>query len=338
MKTYSYLDEPLRIFGVVDFEKTRRLRRLPDALREEIPSLVFLGQRCPGARLCFRTNAKKVTLHIDFETFKPDVGMSVYAAQSAFVYVGDRPVSRFAGLIHPKDYENKSFSGNFFKSGDMEDVTIFLPRNEVIADIRIEVSDDALVEAPTPYRYSRPIVYYGSSITEGGCSCNHSNAYNAILSRWLDVDYYNLGFSGNAKGELPMADFINGIDMSVFVYDYDHNAPNVEHLEKTHEPFFKRIREAHPDLPILMMTRPKACYNEENSARREVVRRTYENAVAAGDTLVRFLDGETFYGDVDRELCSIDGVHPNDLGFYRMATAIRPVLEELLLISTNKNR
>ena len=64
----------------------------------------------------------------------------------------------------------------------------------------------------------------------------------------------------------------------------------------------------------------------------------YENAVAAGDTLVRFLDGETFYGDVDRELCSIDGVHPNDLGFYRMAAAIRPVLEELLLISTNKNR
>ena len=128
------------------------------------------------------------------------------------------------------------------------------------------------------------------------------------------------------------------IDMSVFVYDYDHNAPTTEHLEKTHEPFFKRIREAHPDLSILMMTRPKACYNEENSARREVVRRTYENAVAAGDTLVRFLDGETFYGDVDRELCSIDGVHPNDLGFYRMATAIRPVLEELLLISTNKNR
>ena len=330
MKTYSYKDKPLRIFGVVDFDKTGKLLRTPEYLRRELPSLNFLGERCPGARLCFRTNAEKITLHIDFETFYFDVGMSIFSAHSAFVYVGERPVSRFAGIVHPSNYEEKSFSGSFSKSCEMEDVTIYLPRNEIIADIRIDIDDEATIEAPTPYRDVKPIVYYGSSITEGGCSSNHSNAYNAILSRWLNVDYYNLGFSGNAKGELPMADFINGIDMSVFVYDYDYNAPDVDHLKNTHEPFFKRIREAHPALPVIMMSRPKARYNEDDKARREVIRATYDNAVAEGDTLVRFIDGETLFGHEDSELCSVDGVHPNDLGFYRMAKTIRPVLEELL--------
>jgi hypothetical protein len=60
------------------------------------------------------------------------------------------------------------------------------------------------------------------------------------------------------------------------------------------------------------------------------VRKTYENAVNRGDKNVYFLDGETFYGDLDRDLCTVDGIHPNDLGFYRMATAIKPLLVLLL--------
>ena len=61
-----------------------------------------------------------------------------------------------------------------------------------------------------------------------------------------------------------------------------------------------------------------------------MIRATYEAARAAGDENVYFIDGETFYGDADRQLCSIDGCHPNDLGFYRMATVIRPVLQKIL--------
>ncbi|MBR4336402.1 MAG: hypothetical protein IKP74_08115, partial [Clostridia bacterium] len=118
MKTYSFRDKPLRVFGVVDFDKTGKFERLPDAVREAIPSLSFLGRRCPGARLCFRTNAEKVNVTIELETFSPDVGMSIFAAQSAFVFVGERPVSRFAGLIAPSDYSEKQYSGSFTKSGE----------------------------------------------------------------------------------------------------------------------------------------------------------------------------------------------------------------------------
>ncbi len=161
------------------------------------------------------------------------------------------------------------------------------------------------------------------------CACNPFNVYNAIISNHLNRNYYNLGFSNSARGESVMADFIASLDMSLFVYDYDHNAPSAEHLAQTHEPFFQRIRAAHPSLPVLILTMPKERYTTEIE-RRQVIRRTYENAVRAGDTRVYFLDGETFYGDADRYCCSIDGIHPNDLGFYRMAQVIEPKIREIL--------
>ena len=93
-------------------------------------------------------------------------------------------------------------------------------------------------KSPTPYVVEKPIVFYGSSITEGGCASRVTNAYPALLSKWLNADYINLGFSGSAKGEIPVAEFIAEQSMSAFVYDYDHNAPNPEHLAATHEAFF----------------------------------------------------------------------------------------------------
>ena len=127
-----------------------------------------------------------------------------------------------------------------------------------------------------------------------------------------------------------MAEFIKGLDMSVFVYDYDHNADSPELLKATHEPFFKVIRKANPDLPVIMMTRPKNNYTQEEKQRREIVKSTYLNAVESGDKNVYFIDGETFFGKADGNSCLIDGLHPNDLGFHRMAEKIEPLLKEIL--------
>ena len=331
MKAYSIKDAPIKVFGVPFFNKTKKLTRLPDDVIQKIPSLDFLGRRCPGGRICFRTNSENITLKFKLQTLSIDIGMSIYSCQSAFVFVGDKSSSRFLGIANAYNYESKEFERTFKKSSDMEDITVLLPRNEIIDEVTVIIDDNTEIEAPTPYKYSKPILYYGSSITEGGISCNPSSAYNAIISRHLDVDYYNFGFSGNAKGELEMADYINTIDFSIFVYDYDHNAPSAEHLKATHEPFFKRIREKNPFVPVVMMTRPAAVYGDDEKARRDIVKATYDNAVLAGDKNVYFIDGECFFKDFrDRELCFIDTVHPNDLGFYKMAEIVEPVIKSIL--------
>ena len=124
--------------------------------------------------------------------------------------------------------------------------------------------------------------------------------------------------------------------MSLFVYDYDHNAFNAEHLAQTHEPFFRIIREAQPDLPVLMLSKPDfdgnytAASREVSARRRDIIRATWEHALDAGDSLVWFLDGETLFGTEDRDSCTADACHPNDLGFARMAQAVIPVVKEIL--------
>nr|WP_252891708.1 SGNH/GDSL hydrolase family protein [Thermoclostridium stercorarium] len=169
-------------------------------------------------------------------------------------------------------------------------------------------------------------------MTEGGCAPRPGTAYTSILSRWLDADYFNYGFSGGAKGELVFAEYIaKHKNISVFVYDYDHNAPTPEHLANTHEPFFKVIREAHPDIPIVMMSRPDFDRDPKDSIeRRNIIYQTYINAKKSGDNNVYFVDGMQFFGPVGRSECTIDGCHPNALGFMRMAETLYPLMSHLL--------
>lgn len=330
MQRYNYREGPLKVYGIPFFEETKQLERLPEHVRNKVPSLAELGRRTPGARLCFRTNSPKFSVEIHYEKLALDIGISIYQGESAMVFIGKRQEAYYAGLVHPVSYEDIMARQEFEKSEELEDITIFLPRNPVIKEIFVEVEDGMVVLPPTPYIYDKPILYYGSSITEGGCGMI-SNSYNALLSRWLDVDYYNLGFSGSARGELELAEYINTIEKSVFVYDYDHNAPDTEHLRKTHEPFFLKIREQDPELPIIMISKPDfRASSSEDVENREVIRETYRNAVARGDKHVYFVDGETFFGTVDRQLCTVDTIHPNDLGFYRIAKTLYPLMKRIL--------
>ena len=126
-----------------------------------------------------------------------------------------------------------------------------------------------------------------------------------------------------------MADYINTLPMSVFVYDYDYNAPSLEHYDRTHEPFYKKIRAAHPDLPIVIMTRPRheKFLQPVEYERIEVARRTYENAKARGEN-VYFIPGYelmTLAGDEG----AVDTCHPTDLGFFSMAQRLSVELRKI---------
>lgn len=333
MKAYDFRQEPFRVFGVPFFEETGRLERLPHWMEERLPKQFAdwnLSRRCPGARLCFRTNSREIGVRVRFASISVDPGMSLYSCQSINVFAGRRQNARYLGLARPESYETPFLEGAFRKSDALEDITVFLPRNEIITEIKISLEEDALVEAPTPYRYPVPILYYGNSVTEGASCSKPANTYSALISRWLDADYINFGFSGSAKGEPAMADYICTIPQSVLVMDYDHNALDAAHLRATHEAFFRRIRERLPLLPVVMMSASNFEWLPEAAQRRRIIQDTCEAAAARGDRNVYFIDGQTLWGREDRDACSADCLHPNDLGMYRTACALRPVMEGIL--------
>lgn len=333
MKTYFFTDDPIEICGldVIDRE-TSSFWRLPDEESALVSDYVRdRSKTAGGGRVRFRTNARELTIKMALHTLERDPCMAVCGSSGADVLLGAGLHSRYLGLINPATYENYTPERTFSLDGSMQQVTVNLPRNEKLARIWITVEDGAQVLAPLPYSRPGRLCFYGSSITEGGCCSRPGNAYTAVVARWLDMDYVNYGFSGNARGEDAMADIICRRDFAALVYDYDHNAPDAAHLEKTHERFFRKVREAHPDMPVIIMTKPDFDSDPVgNSARREIIRRTYSNAFAAGDKNVYFLDGEQFFGTFGRDMCTVDGCHPNDLGFLRMAESVYGALLKAL--------
>lgn len=263
--------------------------------------------------------------------------MSLPAASGLDIYLGTGLDSTYAGYTAPANYGYKDqiIEGKVNKSPLLETVTINLPRNDLLSHLEIEVADCAIVTAAPAYTVKDPIIFYGSSITEGGCAPRPGTAYSSMLARWLDADHYNYGFSGNARGDIEFAQFIAAHkSMSVFVYDYDHNAPTSEHLQETHRLFFDVVRAAHPQVPIVMLSRPDYDSNfTDSEVRRTIIYDTYNKALQQGDQNVYFVDGRQFFGQFGREECTIDRCHPNALGFFRMAENLYPLMKKVVSLS-----
>ncbi|MDD2648921.1 MAG: SGNH/GDSL hydrolase family protein [Eubacteriales bacterium] len=333
MKNYSCTEAPIKLYGLCKETLPEHFYRLPVALMDKLGGWIKDRALLPmGGRVRFRTDSEKIVIKTTLKTNKIDWAVPLSCSANSTVLIGETKNMRLAGLAGSHDYSTLYSEGTIKKkAGVMEDVTIYLERNEILEKMEIEIDDGARIEEPTPYQIEKPIVFYGSSITEGGCATRTANAYTALVSSWLDADFYNMGFSGAAKGEIEVAEYIASLDMSAFVYDYDHNAPSAEHLMNTHEPFFKYIRAAKPELPILMLSRPGMDdFPDDTNARESIIRRTYENALAAGDKNVAFIQGRELFGAGERINCTIEGCHPNDLGFMRMAKRIYPELKKLM--------
>ncbi len=215
-------------------------------------------------------------------------------------------------------------------TGEMDDYVLNLPLYNNVSRLLIGVREGSRFQTPKGYRNELPAVFYGSSITQGGCASRPGNCYQNFLSRTLNMDYVNLGFSGRGRAEDTMIEYLAGLEMSVFVSDYDHNAPDAAYLNATHEKLYRGIRAKHPDVPYVMISRPDYWDSASDRERRTVVMQTYQKALAEGDRNVYFLDGATIFAGDEFDACTVDCVHPNDLGFYRFYKALLPIFERLI--------
>ena len=328
LKFYHFEDEPFKLYGDIRREEDGLLRRLPREVAENTNSGVLaLSSNTAGGRVRFRSDTASVAVIAKYSNVTDMPHFPVTGRRGLDLYGDGVFISTF---IPPCDMPNLAFEAKVGVSGERRerDFTINLPTYENLIDLYIGIDEKASLLAPTPYKHEKPIVFYGSSITQGACASRPGNTYISHLSRWLDSDYINLGFSGSARGEDAIVEYIAGLDMSVFVCDYDHNAPTVEHLEATHLPLYRRMRAKNPDLPIIFMTRPGGLLYKDKLPRREVIRRTYDIAVSEGDKNVYFLD-PTEHMPFMADEGTVEACHPNDLGFYFMAKALMPIFESI---------
>lgn len=335
----SPLDKPLSLHGIHSYDKERGYLRMPVEVSSKVsPGVDWLARNTAGGRVRFKTNSRHIAVKIVSTPAGIMSHITAVGQAGADLYQTEDHRSVYLQSFLPYFGKEPGFASLAYVSGKMTTYTINLPLYSDVKEFYVGLDPDAEVAEPDPYAIEQPVLYYGSSITQGGCASRPGNAYQAMISRRFDCDFLNLGFSGSAKGEPAMADYLASLNPSVFVLDYDHNTPNAAHLKATHEPLFLKFRAAHPETPVVMVTKPDFHPGTEDEARREVILDTYRHAKAAGDRFVWFVDGASLFDGPCRDSCTVDGCHPNDLGFFRMAQGIGETLSEIFDSLPSANR
>jgi len=300
-------------------------------------SLVELSTQSAGIAVRFATDSKRIAVrwtltgnnsmnHMPSTGIK---GLDLYSLEDKQWY--------YRGTAVPAGKNTATFFSNtdlyppiVSNDGKMKDYIAYLPLYDGVESLEIGVEKDAVIGAPvsnnlTTNKTARPIVFYGTSITQGGCASRPGMAYPAILGRKLNRETINLGFSGNAQLDLSVAQAIGKIDAEAVVIDCLPNCSDKTVNDNAY-PFISYLAKNKPDMKIFMVEYPL----------RPAWEKVYHQLTDDGFSNIVYIKAEKFLGE-DRE-ATVDGLHFTDLGFYRFANALFPFLKELQILSSGNEK
>ncbi|MBN1475430.1 SGNH/GDSL hydrolase family protein [Candidatus Sumerlaeota bacterium] len=252
------------------------------------------------------------------------------------LYARDGDIWRYVGIARPRHSPtNEVTLIEDIPSGPHE-YLMYLPLYNGVRGLEIGIAEGARIAPapPRPESHTQPLCFYGTSITQGGCASRPGMAYAAILGRRLGREAINLGFSGNGKMEPEVADLLAELDPAVYVLNALPNM-EVEMVDERVVPFVHTLRATHPDTPIVLIENFiyqgawfEAELAEEIREKNEALHRAFDALVAEGVTGIHLVESANLLGH-DGEP-AVDGVHLTDLGFFRMADSMEPILRDIL--------
>ena len=322
------------VYGKVSEDTEGRYGRLPASLKDVCREPVwYLGQNSAGVYVRFR--ARTPRMHIKWTSLFDNTmnhmtdtgtkGVDLYAlTDGQWRYVGSgRPVGKY--------------NSTSLICGDQErEYMIYLSLYDGVESMQIGIDEGGFISVPvsdTPC-CERPVIIYGTSIGQGGCANRPGMAHTNILSRWLDRQVINLGFSGNALLDYEIAELMASCkNPGAFVLD---NAPNCtpELIDVKGEKFFRILRDAHPDVPVIFVESPYLptpfdTYDYDFRARKNMSQRhLYEKLCKAGEKSIYYIKSDDIMGH-DGE-ATVDGVHFTDMGMVRYAEHVFPTIRNAL--------
>ncbi len=332
----TWIDFPDERFAVNGFgwwdEVKPVLCRLPGRMEENVaPHLWKLAHDPSGGRIRFATDTSALAVRVEFSGEPCLHNMSRVGNFGIDLWIDGeywRPLFPKAGETA---MEATLFAGKVAK---FREVCIYTPIHAPLSFEAIGLSDGAAIQPPAPFATDKPIVYYGTSITQGECACRPSMTHPAILARKLNVDFVNLGWSGAGRGEPELADAVAELDAACYVMDYCQNHATREALAAVYALFLQIIRDRRPDTPIVCITpifSTGAVWDtpDIHIARREVITAAVAERLRMGDGNITLVEGHDLLGPQDRDKLR-DATHPNTCGLAQMAERLAPVVGRLV--------
>ncbi|WP_455584149.1 SGNH/GDSL hydrolase family protein [Bacteroides sp.] len=322
------------LLGKATQSSATRYERLPDSLRNISRKPVWnLGRNSAGLALRFRSNSTtiaakwEVLLNRNMNHMTPTgiKGLDLYCLQNGkWVFVNSgRPSGKVNEAVIISDMQPEE-----------REYMLYLPLYDGVISLSIGVDSLAEISGPAvklPVR-EKPVVFYGTSILQGGCASRPGMAHTNILSRWLNRECINLGFSGNALLDLEIAEVIADVDASVFVLDFVPNA-SVEDMKERADKFYAIVRSRHPNTPIIFLEDPIFTHTrfdqriaEEVTQKNETLHAFFQSLKKRGEKNIYLISSKNMLGH-DGE-ATVDGIHFTDLGMMRYAELVYPVIKK----------
>lgn len=310
--------------------------RLPSYLKDSIRQELWdLGKNSSGVAVRFRTDSKKITARWEVLNNMWMNHMAPAGIKGLDLYTWENGKWMFVGSGRP-GHAKGTFVSTFISNtdGQMREYMLYMPLYDCATRVEIGVMGKARLEKPeivAPIQ-EKPVVVYGTSITQGGCASRPGMSYTSILSRRMNREFINLGFSGNGRLDYEIARLMAQVDASCYVLDNMANCttPMLDRLEG----FVKILRDAHPDTPIVLLGNSHYTFvrfntisakevKEKDARLLELFRQMYRT-----DKNLYYISGEDLIGPDDEG--TVDGTHFTDLGFMRMSDNLYPALERIL--------
>jgi GDSL-like Lipase/Acylhydrolase family/N-terminus of Esterase_SGNH_hydro-type len=312
--------------------------RLPRRAKEKVrPAVWSLSRHSSGVCTRFVTDSSEI--HAKWKLKSKRLGfphMPPTGVSGVDLYVRmDNGRWRWVKNGKPDAQETTTLIIKNIPEGERE-FLLYLPLYNGVNSISIGILESANIKHAPAYegKKKKPILFYGTSITHGACASRPGMVHTAMLGRRFDWPVINLGFSGNGRMELEVVEFINEIDAAVYVIDCLPNLRPQEVKERT-IPLVKKIREKHPDTPILLVedrNYPNGFLIESPRIRnlnsQKNLKIAYDQLISEGAKNLYYLEGIKLLGEDGDD--TVDNSHPNDLGFYRQANAFEEVLRPIL--------
>ena len=333
---------------ILDSLKESPYDRLPISYKEKVREPVWdLSKASAGITVRFHSNSTSINLKWtvlnDFDM--PHMAATGIKGIDLYTKYNNkwRYVTTAGALVGLKTYQNKSIPADNINEYELiknmtpefREYKLFLPLYDGVTKLEVGIDSTASIEKASPSAV-KPIVFYGTSITQGGCASRPGMAHTNIISRKLDVDCINYGFSGNGRMETPIVELISEIDARFYVIECLQNMDSEQVSERV-KPLVDIIRTKHPHTPIvlvenMMYTTAFLDHTEETRLIQEnaALKNEYDKIIKSGTPNIFYIkDNKDFL--VDNE-GTVDGVHLTDLGFLRYADYLMENFKKFKLI------
>ena len=331
LEFYNIPNPKFDLYGVF-YDKNEGFLRLPmDVAKTVSEGVTYLANHTTGGRVKFSTDSNVIEIKVKYSDLQAIPHMSL-VGQAGFVLLEERKKDRkYIRILPPQDTTCETgFTANTqLEGGEMRNYILYFPLYNPVKELQIGLQKGSKVENGKPYKNLKPILYYGSSITQGACASRPDNDYQAFIEKWNDIDFINLGFSGNGKGEETMANYLANIECSLFVNDFNNSGIDLDYMKVAHKRLYEIFRKKQPTTPIIFLTKTNLWEGTDHKERVKLVKQTYEYALAKGDKNVYFVDGASMFKGKDKMSFAVDGDHPTDLGFYHMAKEIYKQMKKI---------